>query len=399
MAQVQPMNRTSTAYKTLLSELYGRNLFSKGKYDLSRMQELLLHVGNPEKSLRTIHVGGTNGKGSTATKIAAALQHEGYRVGLFTSPHIATYRERIQINQNLISIEEVEHYLQRLLPLSPDATFFELTTAMGLLYFAKEKVDFAVIEVGLGGRLDATNVISPELTVITSIGLDHTEILGHTLEEILEEKKGIIKPPIPCILGPKVPRFTSKAPLFWADSSSAFYDEENQATAKMALSLLQKKFTLSSQSIEYALKIRPPCRLEWLAKDIVLDVAHNPHGFHALLNALPPGPKAFILAISKTKDIRAILQIIKPECVYLIMTEAKNGRSYPADYLEKEALSLGFSAERLLCKKSPQEAITFLLTLPYLKVACGSFFIMKDVKNALGITLAEDPFDMNERQG
>lgn len=159
--------------------------------------------GNPHTSFKSIHVGGTNGKGSTSHSIAAVLQSAGYKVGLFTSPHLVDFRERIRVNGEKIGkgevIDFVERFKEKNLACAP--SFFELTTIMAFDYFAKEKVDYAVIEVGLGGRLDSTNIIEPELCVITNISLDHVALLGNTLEEIAFEKAGIIKPMVPVIIG------------------------------------------------------------------------------------------------------------------------------------------------------------------------------------------------------
>ncbi len=159
--------------------------------------------GHPHRQYKTIHVGGTNGKGSVSHLLAAILQLSGYRVGLYTSPHLVDFRERIRINGRMIPKEYVvnfvEKYRERFEPVMP--SFFELTMEMAFLYFAEKKVDVAVIEVGLGGRLDSTNIIAPDLCVITNIGLDHTQYLGGTLPEIAKEKAGIIKPHTPAVIG------------------------------------------------------------------------------------------------------------------------------------------------------------------------------------------------------
>ena len=173
------------------------------KPGLDNTLRLMKHVGNPHEKLRAIHVAGTNGKGSTSHLIAAALQASGLRVGLFTSPHLVSLTERIRINGVPIPEAEVaafitEHkaFLDELQP-----SFFETMTALGFWYFVQQKVDIAVVEVGLGGRLDSTNVLTPVLSVITNIGLDHTEFLGNTLQKIAREKAGIIKPGVPCVIG------------------------------------------------------------------------------------------------------------------------------------------------------------------------------------------------------
>ena len=193
-------------YAALLHKLFQINLFVGSKLGLTNMQRMLEKLDHPEKKFKSVHVAGTNGKGSTTTKIAKGLEAAGLRVGLYTSPHISCFRERIQINGTLIP----ESYLEKTLPKLFDvctqnsiaATFFELTTALAFCYFADERVDFASIETGLGGRSDATNVIIPEASVITSIALEHTDILGDTLEKITIEKAGIAKPGVPLVIGP-----------------------------------------------------------------------------------------------------------------------------------------------------------------------------------------------------
>ena len=187
------------------------------KEGLSTTIALDNHLGNPHRRYRTIHVAGTNGKGSTSHTLAAILQESGYKVGLYTSPHLVDFRERIKVNGKQASkeyvIEFVEKHKAFFEPLSP--SFFELTTAMAFNYFAEQQVDIAVIEVGLGGRLDCTNIITPALGIITNISPDHTQFLGSTLSEIAAEKAGIIKPGIPVVIGETTPEtkevFTAKA--------------------------------------------------------------------------------------------------------------------------------------------------------------------------------------------
>lgn len=164
---------------------------------------------HPHRSFRSIHIAGTNGKGSTAHKIAAALTAEGYKTGLYTSPHITRFNERIRIDGQMIADDRAETILDRILDESGNLplSFFDLLTSLAFVYFAEEKIDFAVIETGIGGRLDATNVIHPILSVITSIGYDHTHLLGNTLQEIAREKEGIVKPGVPLVAGPKAAPF------------------------------------------------------------------------------------------------------------------------------------------------------------------------------------------------
>ena len=181
-----------------------QNLGKKAyKKDLSNTVKLVNHLKKPHQKFKSIHVAGTNGKGSTSHMLASILQEAGYKVGLYTSPHLKDYRERIKINGKEVSKQFVIGFIKRNQSFfdTNSLSFFEMTVGMAFDYFAKQKVDLAIIEVGLGGRLDSTNVIIPEVSVITNIGKDHTQFLGNTLELIAIEKGGIIKPNIPVVIG------------------------------------------------------------------------------------------------------------------------------------------------------------------------------------------------------
>ena len=178
----------------------GAGAYKEGLHNTNVLDE---HFGHPHQSFKTIHVGGTNGKGSVSHTLASIMQSAGYKVGLYTSPHLKDFRERIKVNGKMIPEERVVRFVEEekhfFAPLHP--SFFELTTALAFQYFKEEKIDVAVIEVGLGGRLDCTNIISPELSIITNISFDHVQFLGHTLADIAKEKAGIIKPNTPVVIG------------------------------------------------------------------------------------------------------------------------------------------------------------------------------------------------------
>ncbi|MCL2281372.1 MAG: Mur ligase family protein, partial [Dehalococcoidia bacterium] len=202
-------------YRDALGYLYSfvdyensQQVRSSANYDLRRMEELLVRLGNPHLCAPSVHIAGTKGKGSTAAMIASVLTASGYRVGLYTSPHLIDIRERMRLNGRLISRVALVSCVEQLKPevelINARASYgrlttFEVLTALGFLYFTEQKVDFQVVEVGLGGRLDATNVIQPEVCAITTLGLDHTEILGDTLARIAAEKAGIIKQGVPLV--------------------------------------------------------------------------------------------------------------------------------------------------------------------------------------------------------
>ncbi|MCI6619033.1 MAG: bifunctional folylpolyglutamate synthase/dihydrofolate synthase [Prevotella sp.] len=217
---------------TPVFEHVGASAYKEG---LSTTKALDAHFAHPHRQFRTIHVAGTNGKGSCSHTLAAILQAEGYKVGLYTSPHLVDFRERIRVNGQCISEEEVVRFVEEerafFEPLNP--SFFELTTALAFKYFAEQRVDIAVVEVGLGGRLDCTNIITPILSVITNISFDHTQFLGHTLAQIAGEKAGIIKPHIPVVIGETTPEtrevFIRKAteeeaPIWFAEEEEEILD-------------------------------------------------------------------------------------------------------------------------------------------------------------------------------
>lgn len=361
------------------------------------MQRLTAHFDHPERSFKAIHVGGTNGKGSVSTKIAAALQFSGYCTGLFTSPHISSYCERMTINGELISEEDVASLLTEIFTVldkeNMTATFFEITTLLGFIYFAKQKVDFAVFEVGIGGRLDATNVLEPEISVITSISLDHTELLGHTLEAIAREKGGIIKPKTPVILGLHAPFSVletiaeeKSSPIQQVTDSFRTFDQENSAVARLALNELAKTIPLSNAAIESGLKKRPACRYEWIDDNppTLIDVAHNPEGLKSLFAWLrlekPDQPFRILFGLSKSKDIEGCLDVIIKNGSAFHLVQAPNERSASLSLLENCLKSRGVQAlaepdflEGLVrAKKMAKEREEVL-------VICGSFFIIDRV--------------------
>ena len=185
--------------------MYQRQGKSAFKKDLTNIRLFCQYLGNPQEKFKSIHVGGTNGKGSTSTMIAHVLQENNYKTGLYTSPHLIDFRERIQIDFDKISRQFVVDFIQEHQQFLADhqLSFFEMSVGMAFEYFAQQQVDFAVVEVGLGGRLDSTNILDPEIAVITNIGYDHMDMLGETLAEIAYEKAGIIKPNTPIVIGEK----------------------------------------------------------------------------------------------------------------------------------------------------------------------------------------------------
>lgn len=327
-------------------------------------------MGEPQKAYPCIHVAGTNGKGSTCNMLTSVLASKGLRVGLYTSPHILDFRERMRVVENgsarLVPrtrvwdmLQEYEGDFDEL-----DLSFFEITTALAFKFFADEKVDVAVIETGLGGRLDATNVITPILSVITNIGLDHTDLLGSTLPEIAVEKAGIVKPGIPVVIGESNPatdpvfRTVAEAqasPITFADRISGIecpvasqeilsrmdlkgsYQEKNLRTVLAALKVLG--IEPNADALKNAAKI---CdfhgRWEEMAKEpyTICDIGHNEHGlkynFAQLDSLLDEGRFTDLVMVYGSvadKDVDAVLEIL-PHRAHIIFTAADNHRAMPA---------------------------------------------------------------------
>lgn len=359
------------------------------KAGLSTSHALDAHFGHPHRSFRSVHVAGTNGKGSTSHTLAALLQALGYRVGLYTSPHLVDFRERIRVNGKPIPKERVIDFVERersfFEPLAP--SFFELTTALAFLYFAEEKVDFAVIEVGLGGRLDCTNLISPELCVITNISLDHTQFLGDTLEKIASEKAGIIKPGVPVVVGQTTSETRrvfqafadeAKSPLYWSEEESRVvsaqnvdgklhyttadwgkiegqlagnYQIHNTRTILSAISHLPKdvfqKVTHESvrEAFEHVVEMTGLCgRWQEVGQHprIILDTGHNADAWNSLTPQLRSleSPLHLVIGVCSDKDLMEILHLLPKEGTYYF-TNADIKRALPAGELQKAAAQAG----------------------------------------------------------
>lgn len=317
------------------------------KKDLTNTIALSKELGFPEKKFKSIHVGGTNGKGSTSHMLASILQEAGYKVGLYTSPHLKNFTERIRINgaeipkSKVISfIDENKAFLEQ-----QKLSFFEMTVGMAFDYFAKEKVDIAVIEVGLGGRLDSTNIITPEVSVITNIGLDHTDILGDTLPEIAFEKAGIIKKDVPAVIGERQPEtrqvFAKKATetnseLFYASDILEVYEtdllgdyqQKNTKTAVEAIRQLNRRqyFDVSEENIKYGLlKVVENTNLKgrWQVLQekpkVICDTAHNKEGLGIVLNQLKKesyDKLHIVLGVVSDKKLEEVLPLFPKDADY-----------------------------------------------------------------------------------
>ena len=405
-------------YKDTLDYLYnsaplfqqiGAGAYKEGLENTWALDE---HFGHPHRSFRSIHIAGTNGKGSCSHTLAAILQEAGYKVGLYTSPHLIDFRERIRVNGQPVPeayvirfVEEERAFFE---PLHP--SFFELTTAMAFRYFAEEKVDVVVVEVGLGGRLDCTNIIRPDLCIITNISLDHVQFLGDTLEKIAGEKAGIIKPGIPVVIGETTPEtrpvFQKKAeevgaPIHFAEEEvkevhsdweyelKGLYQEKNRRTLWAALPLLQEEgYRIAESDIQagFAHVVELTGLMGRWQKlqehpTVVCDTGHNVGGIQYIAEQLRR--QVFrrlhiVIGMVNDKDVRGVLALLPREATYYF-TQASVKRALPAGQLARLAAEAGLqgtcypdvpSAVRAAQKESLPEDFIFV---------GGSSFIVADL--------------------
>lgn len=401
------------------------------KEGLSTTIELDNHLGNPHRKFRTVHVAGTNGKGSTSHTLAAILQESGYKVGLYTSPHLIDFRERMRVNGIPASEEYVIDFVEKhksfFEPLQP--SFFELTTAMAFNYFAEQQVDIAIIEVGLGGRLDCTNIITPELCIITNISLDHTQFLGSTLQEIASEKAGIIKSGIPVVIGETTPEtkevFANKAkecnaPITFAEEEALLtgatplesgykynsrifgefcgelggdYQQKNTNTLLSAIRILcDKGFGITGDSLRKGFE--NVCSLtgfmgRWQKIQdkprVVCDAGHNIGGIKYITEQLARvdcKQLRIVFGMVNDKDITSVLKMMPKNAIYYF-TQASIKRAMPADELKEMAKRYGLNGNsHPTVKQALEAAITESSNDDFIFVG-GSCFIVADLLSAL----------------
>ena len=371
------------------------------KPGLERVEEFCRLLGNPHNDYHTIHIAGTNGKGSTSHMLASVLQQAGYRVGLFTSPHLKDFRERVRGDGKMISEQEVVGFVERNLPEIKrlGLSFFEITAAMAFEHFARQDVEVAVIETGLGGRLDATNIITPLVSVITNIGLDHTDLLGSTLQAVAAEKAGIIKRGVPVVLGERSEEYNDvfvkraeelSAPLYFAqqqcrvleqgvdDDMQRFvlqrdrdcakfdvkldlmgeYQYNNLITASAALDVLDKLTPLTISRRAYLEGLQSVSRSTSLAGRwqvlsaepyMVCDTGHNAHGIKYVAKQLQGLAERYsklycVVGFAKEKNLDEVLPLL-PTQAYYIFTQASSPRALPAVSLAEQAAEFGLKGE------------------------------------------------------
>ena len=388
-------------YPGSLRALFNLSYFS-AKKDLGRIVKVYHSLGFTKPSFEIVHIAGTNGKGSVASKIAAGLQLEGKKVGLFTSPHISSFRERMRVNGELISEKSFAGHLQQIIETADTyPTHFEALTLIALLEFEAQNIDIAVIETGLGGRQDSTNFLTPILSVITSISIDHESNLGSTLDEIAEEKAGIIKKGVPVVLGAKAQRtpILEKAKKETSQTicgimSDGFFDDENIEIAAMAL----KELGVNDENICKGVLAKPRCRFEIVPnlvgknlgyktfpEYVVLDVAHNPDGFEHLFRAislkLPSLPIRVVCSLGKGKDVEKCFDVMKKYAAHIHPVSVANEKILPVEILEE---CLQEKSERISSIEETFHEGEILLF-------CGSFYLMAEVREKLGFGDSRDP--------
>jgi dihydrofolate synthase/folylpolyglutamate synthase len=344
--------RPSSAYSEALAWLYGTQRFGI-KLGLENVQRLLGELKVPGKNQRVIHVAGTNGKGSVCAMIDAICRAQGYRTGLFTSPHLITYRERIQVDGEMIAAHKVAAGLNAIRKLTanwdPHPTFFEITTALALTHFKETECQLIVLETGLGGRLDATNAVTPIVSVITPIGYDHQKWLGNSLEEIAGEKAGIIKAAIPVVSSRQEPdaekvlraRATAcAAPITFVEGSysksrialAGAHQKENASLAIVALEA--GGIAVTKLAIEQGLaNVHWPARFQSWDRQIIIDGAHNPAGATVLATTwreqFGAERATILLAVLQDKDIAGICRPLAPIAQRLILPNIRTERAVP----------------------------------------------------------------------
>ncbi|MEO8239653.1 MAG: folylpolyglutamate synthase/dihydrofolate synthase family protein [Flavobacterium sp.] len=347
------------------------------KEDLTNIKLLAEHLDNPQNQLKCIHVAGTNGKGSTSHMLSSILQEAGYKVGLYTSPHLKDFRERIKINGKEISEDFVCEFITKHKGFfeSNDMSFFEMSVGLAFDYFASEKVDIAIIEVGLGGRLDATNIITPLVSVITNIDLDHTQFLGNTHREIAGEKAGIIKPNVPVVIGEYTPETQAvflakaeenKAPIYFASDliSEVFpsdligdYQFHNKKTVQQTVAVLNNlnEFKVLDENLKTGLlnvskNTGLQGRWQQLGENpkIICDTAHNKHGLAVVMNQIQNEIYEnlhVVLGVVNDKDLDSILPLF-PKKAHYYFCRPDSSRGLATEILQEAAKKYDLIGEK-----------------------------------------------------
>jgi dihydrofolate synthase / folylpolyglutamate synthase len=388
-------------YAEVLARLFALRRFGV-RPGLGPMQAAMAALGHPGRAFPAIHVAGTNGKGSTAAMCEAALRQAGRRTGLYTSPHLSRFTERVRLDGQEIGGAEIAALVDEVLGCGVELTFFEVVTCAAFLAFARGGVEVAIVECGLGGRLDATNVLPRSLvSIITTISLEHTDVLGQTIAAIAFEKAGILRSGVPAVIG-RVDAEAARAiatvaddvgaPLAWlgrdfeaeleAPGLLGGHQQDNAAVARAALLRLPSPLRPADGAIAEGLRsARWPGRLERLADDLVVDGAHNPAGTSALAAALPKlaggRPVRLVLGVVEDKDARLLAAPLLPLCEQVIATRAPSPRALPAAALLD---ALGGPGGGRVAIEDPLEALAAARRPGTLTIVAGSLFLVGAVR-------------------
>lgn len=389
--------------------MYQRVGQSAYKADLTATIGLSNYLNNPETSFKSVHIAGTNGKGSTSHLLASVFQEAGYKTGLYTSPHLKDFRERIKINGKMIPESTISEFVQKHKPYleSNQLSFFEMTVGLAFDYFRSEKVDIVILETGMGGRLDSTNIVTPEVSVITNIGLDHTQFLGNTLGQIAAEKAGIIKKNVPVIIGETLPetrpvfeRIASEknAPITFAENSECsdnasdlkgVYQKKNIRTVLTSLRVLQKNgWNISEENIKDGLLksiANTGLMGRWQVLNekpkVVCDTAHNEDGLRIVMDQLTKetyNQLHIVLGVVNDKNLESILPFFPKNAIYYFC-KPNVPRGLDASLLTVRALEFGLKGEEYMSvQKAYKTALAAASDEDFIYIG-GSTFVVAEV--------------------
>ena len=402
-------------YPEAIHWLYELRLFGS-KLGLKNPRQLAAHAGNPHDQLNIIHVAGTNGKGSVCAMLESIYRQAGYKTGLFTSPHLVSFRERIQINRELVpeadvvNLTECMQALLRQFPADQPPTFFEVITVMALEHFARARCDIVLFETGLGGRLDATNIVTPIATVITPIAFDHQQYLGETLAQIATEKAGILKQGIPALSAPQPLEAQSvleqTGPITFVDTEHhtslvGKHQRQNAALAAATVEALRTTLPVKNDSIETGLaEIHWPARAQVIERDgrkLLLDAVHNPASAEALrgvLAELYSGQRpVLLLGVLADKNWEQMVGILAPVAARVVCVPVSSERSLPPDELANACRQQNDC--EVVVAESLEEGLAAVAKDDFV-VITGSIYLLGEAMEMLGPAGAVDEPNLNE---
>lgn len=389
--------------------MYQRVGDSAYKADLAATINLADYLNNPENTFKSFHIAGTNGKGSTSHMLASVFQEAGYKTGLYTSPHLKDFRERIKINGEMIPEAKVSQFInthKSFFELN-QLSFFEMTVGLAFDYFRSEKVDIAIVEVGMGGRLDSTNIITPELSIITNIGLDHTKFLGDTIEKIAVEKAGVIKENVPVVIGESIADTMSvfntiasekNAPLTFADQEAylsldsdlkGIYQKKNIQTVSVALNILQSKgWKISDENIMKGLLntidntgLMGRWQILRQSPKVICDTGHNKEGLELVMQQLKAetyNQLHIVLGVVSDKDLNSVLPLFPKNATYYFC-KPNIPRGMEVSVLNKEAQAFGLKGEEYSSVDLAYKAALNQASKKDLIFVGGSTFVVAEV--------------------